>query len=122
MEVWKDVDLYEQGLKRFESLKPLQRDWFTIKNLDIYYEMEGGFEDYLLSGGNTPQLAWLEGALRRIGDIVSLRVISKLRQMNESQRGGMKPLCREYYERREERWELLERRLEQEGVQIDESP
>jgi hypothetical protein len=122
MEVWKDVDLYEQGLKRFEALKPLQRDWFTIKNLDIYYEMEGGFEDYLLSGGNTPQLAWLEGALRRIGDIVSLRVISKLRQMNESQRRDMKPLCREYYERREERWGLLERRLEQEGVQIDESP
>jgi hypothetical protein len=39
MEIWKDVELYEQGLKRFDSLTPLQRDWFTIKNLDIYYEM-----------------------------------------------------------------------------------
>jgi hypothetical protein len=122
MEVWKDVELYEQGLKRFESLTPLQRDWFTIKNLDIYYEMKGGFEDYLLSGGNMLQLAWLESALRRLGDMVSLGLIAKLRLMNESHRQEMSPLCRAYYDRRKQRWELLERRLEQHGVEVDESP
>lgn len=122
MEIWKDVELYGQGLKKFQSLNPLQRDWFTIKNLDIYFEMEGGFEDYLLSGGNEPQLAWLEGALRRLGDIVSLRLLSELRLMKESQREEMQSLCRAYYDRRVQRWELLLRRLEQQGVGIDESP
>ena len=122
MEVWKDVELYEQGLERFESLTPLQRDWFTVKNLDIYCEMEGGFEDYLLSGGNVVQLAWLESTLRRLGDMVSLALITKLRLMNELHRQEMSPLCRAYYERRKQRWELLEWCLEQHGVEVDESP
>jgi len=122
MEAWKDVELYEQGLRQFQSLSPLQRDWFTIKNLDIYFEMEGGFEDYLLSGGNEPQLAWLESALRRVGDIVSLGLLSKLRLMKEPQREEMQLLCCAYYERRIQRWELLLRRLEQHGVEIDERP
>jgi hypothetical protein len=122
MEIWKDVELYEQGLKRFDSLTPLQRDWFTIKNLDLYYEMEGGFEDYLLSGDNVQQLAWLESTLRRLGDIVSLGLITELRRMNESHRQKMSPLCRAYYDRREQRWELLERRLAQHGVEIDQDP
>lgn len=122
VELWKDVELYEQGLKKFQSLSPLQRDWFTIKNLDIYFEIEGGFEDYLLSGGHEPQLAWLDSALRRLGDIVSLGLLSRLRPMKESQRDEMNPLCRAYYDRRAQRWELLLRRLEQQGVEIDESP
>lgn len=122
VETWKDVELYEQGLKKFQSLSPLQRDWFTIKNLDIYFEIEGGFEDYLLSGGHEPQLVCLDSALRRLGDIVSLGLLSRLRLMKESQRHEMNPLCRAYYDRRAQRWELLLRRLEQQGVEIDESP
>lgn len=121
MDSWKDVELYERGLKHFESLTPAQRDWFTIKDLDIYYEMEGGFEDYLLSGSHAAELEWLEGALRRLGDVVSLRIMAQLRRMGESQRQEMHPLCRLYFDRRDERWRLLMLRLEQHGVRIDES-
>jgi len=98
--VWKDVELYERGLKDFASLTPLERDYFVIKDLDIYYEMEGGFEDYILSGAHTSQLIWLEDALRRIGDIVSAGIITELRSMNESRRSEMKPLCDRYFGRR----------------------
>lgn len=122
MEVWKDVELYEQGLRDFQSLTPLQRDWFVIKNIDIYYEMEGGFQDYVPSGGSIPQMAWLEAALGRLGDLVSLGIISRLRGMGESKRAEMEPLCRAYYERRQLRWQLLESRLKQQGVRLDESP
>ena len=122
METWKDVDLYERGLEQFQALSPLQRDWFTIKTLDIYFEMEGSFDDYLLSGGNESELAWLEGALRRLGDIVSLGLLSKLRRMKEWQRAEMQPLCHAYNDRRHQRWDLLLQRLKQHGVEIDESP
>jgi hypothetical protein len=122
MAVWKDVELYERGSKDFPSLTPLERDYFVIKDLDIYYEMEGGFEDYILSGGHKPQLQWLTDALRRLGDIVSAGIISKLQRMGESRRLEMEPLCRGYFERRHERWQLLEQHLERHGVQIDESP
>jgi hypothetical protein len=74
--IWKDVELCDRGLKDFASLTPLERDYFVIKDLDIYYEMESGFEDYLLSGGNTSQLMWLKDALQRIGDIMSAHIIT----------------------------------------------
>jgi hypothetical protein len=122
MMVWKDVELYERGLKDFQRLAPLERDYFVIKDLDIYYEMEGGFEDYLLSGGHAVQLQWLKDALRRLGDIVSAGLISKLQGMGEAQRSQMEPLCRSYFERRHERWQLLEQHLNRHGVRIDDSP
>jgi hypothetical protein len=119
--IWKDVELYEHGLKDFASLTPLERDWFVIKDLDIFYEMEGG-EDYFLSGNDTFQLMWLQDVLRRIGDTVSAQIISELRSMNESQRLEMKPLCDRYYGHRHQRWQLLKRHLESNGITIDESP
>jgi hypothetical protein len=119
---WKDVELYDRGLKDFASLTPLERDYFVIKDLDIYYEMESGFEDYLLSGGNTSQLMWLKDALQRIGDIMWTHIITKLLNMNESQRSQMKPLCARYFGHRHRRWQLLERHLENYGITIDESP
>src|SRR5215470_14531118 len=33
--IWKDVELYEHGVKDFASLTPLERDWLVIKVLDI---------------------------------------------------------------------------------------
>jgi hypothetical protein len=120
--IWKDVELYEQGLKDFASLTPLERDWFVIKHLDIYCEMEGGFEDYILGGGHTSELMWLEDALRRIGDIVSADVITELRSMNDSQRSEMEPLCDRYFGHWHQRWQLLKRHLENNGITIDESP
>jgi hypothetical protein len=122
MEVWKDVELYEHGLRQFDALSPLQRDWFVIKDLDLYYEKEGGFEDYLLSGGRTAQLEWLVTTLRALGDIVSLGIIIRLRRMGESERSEMGALCDKYFAQRHQRWQLLENRLQKHGVHIDEGP
>jgi hypothetical protein len=120
--IWKDVELYEHGLKDFASLTPLERDWFVIKDLDIFYEMEGGAEDYFLSSNHTSQLMWLQDVLRRIGDTVSAHIITELRSMNESQRLEMKPLVDRYHGYWHQRWQLLKRYLENNGITIDESP
>lgn len=122
MIVWKDVELYDRGLNDFESLMPLERDYFVIKDLDIYYEMEGGFEDYLLSGGHTAELSWLHGVLGRIGDVRSADIISELQGMSELERPKMAPLCELYFSRRQQRWLLLEQHLEKNGIKIDASP
>jgi hypothetical protein len=54
------VNLYNKGLVSFESLSPLERDVFVIHNLNLWYEMEGTFEDYLLGGrrGATQLADW----------------------------------------------------------------
>jgi len=90
--IWKDIELYEHGLKDSASLTPLERAWFAIEELDTFYEMKGG-ADYFLSGNHTSQLMWLQDMLRRIGDTMSAHIITELRSMNESQRLEMKPLC-----------------------------
>jgi hypothetical protein len=117
----KGVELYEHGLKDFASLTPLERDWFVIKDLDIFYEMEGG-ADYFLSGNHTSQLMWLQDVLRRIGDTVSVHIITELRGMNESQLLEMDQLCDRYYAHRHQGWQLLLRHLGNNGITIDESP
>src|SRR5947209_8914499 len=53
------MELYDRGLKNFESLSPLERDAFVLNDVDIYHEMEGDFVDYLLSAGHEPELSWL---------------------------------------------------------------
>jgi hypothetical protein len=116
--IWKDVELYEHGLKDFASLTPLERDWFVIKDLDIYYEMEGG-ADYFLSGNHTSQLMWLQDVLRRIGDTVSAHIITELRGMNESQRLEVDQFCDRYYRHRHQRWQLLLRHLGDNGIIVD---
>ena len=78
------MELYDRGLKNFESLLPLERDAFVLTDLDMYYEMEGGFEDYLLSGGHEPKLSWLADTLRRIGDADSASIFSQLTRMANS--------------------------------------
>lgn len=105
------MSLYDRGLQRFESLSPLERDAFVLHDLDIYYEMEGDFADYLLSGGHTAQLDWLTDTLQRIGDSDSAAILSRLRQMDDSQRDDMQPLCDSYFELRQGRWERLSRYL-----------
>ena len=122
MEIWKDVDLYEQGLKDFESLSPAQQDWFLVKHFDIHYEMEGGFGEVLLHAEDMAQLHLLKDTLRRLGDIVSAGILSKLEHTRESEGTEIENLSRSYYERRHERWSLLERRLAELGVEIDENP
>jgi hypothetical protein len=109
------VELYDRGLKDFAALSPLERDVFVVNDLDIYYEMEGGFEDYLLSGGHEPELCWLADTLRRIGETASAVVLARLR---DSPRKEMPPLCDDFHALREKRWEHLERYLAEQGAEI----
>src|SRR5574339_86767 len=97
MKTLKVIELYDRGLKNFASLSPLERDAFVLYDLDIYHEMEGDFADYLLSGGHEPELNWLSDALRRIGDADSAAILTELRQMDDSQREDMTPMCEKYY-------------------------
>jgi hypothetical protein len=100
-------------------LSPLERDVFVVCDLDIYHEMEGDFADYLLSSGHEPELAWISDTLRRSGDSDSASIISQLRQMDDSQRDDMTPLCEKYYELRHTRWELLNHYLAQQDAAIN---
>ena len=115
------MELYDRGLKSFDSLSPLERDAFVLNDLDIYHEMEGDFADYLLSGGHEPELSWLADTLQRIGDAESASIISQLRRMDDSQRDGIAALCERYYELRRERWELLRRYLAQQSAELVEN-
>ena len=112
------LELYDRGLKSFESLSSLERDVFVVNDLEIYYEMEGDFVDYLLSGGHEVELAWLGETLRRIGDLDSAGIITELRQMDDSQREAMQPLCDSYHSSRHKRWELLVKHLARQDAEI----
>jgi hypothetical protein len=101
------MSLYERGLQRFDSLTPLERDAFVLHDLDIYYEMEGDFADYLLSGGHSAQLDWLADTLQRIGELDSAQILASLMQMDDSRRDEMQPLCERYFGLRHKRWERL---------------
>src|SRR5262245_21706072 len=91
------LDLYDRGLKSFESLSPLERDVFALNDLDIYHEMEGDFADYLLSGAHEQELSWLADTLQPIADKDSASIISQLRHMGDSQRDEITVLCERYY-------------------------
>jgi hypothetical protein len=122
VEIWKDVDLYERGLKDFESLSSMQQDWFLIKHFDIRYEMQGGFGEVLFHAGDRAQLRQLKDALRRLGDIVSAGMLTKLEHIHASKTEEIESISRSYYDCRQQRWSLLERRLQELGVEIDETP
>jgi len=113
-------ELYDRGLKNFGSLSPEERDVFVVNELDIYYEMEGGFEDYLLSRGHEAELSWLGDTLLRIGDAESGALISRLRQMQEHDRSAMGPLCRRFHELRHSRWRRLTGYLAEQDFEVDE--
>ena len=122
MEIWKDVELYEQGLRDFNSLNRAQQNWFIIKHFDIRYEMEGGFGELLLHADSRAQLRQLKDVLRQLGDIVSAGMLSKLEHTNTLKAEEIENLSRCYYDRRQERWLLLEQHLQELGVEIDETP
>ena len=78
------VDLYDRGLVDFESLSAPEKDVFVVRELDVYYEMEGDFEDYLLNPEHEPQLSWLSGTLARIGEAQSFAIVKNLRRLGEA--------------------------------------
>lgn len=112
-------DITERGLSNFNALSPIEKDVFVINDLDLYYEMEGGFEDYIL-GQHHPELTWLCSVLQRIGDQQSGQVITSLLAMSEHQREQMLPLCTQFYELRDKRYGLLSSYLKSKGIELNE--
>ena len=97
----------DRGLQSFSLLTPVEKDIFVLNDLDLYYEMEGGFEDHVL-GDHGPELSWLDDTLKRIGDSKSGAIIRVLRAMPAQQRDEMHQMCSQYYELREKTRSLLE--------------
>jgi len=112
------VNLYNQGLADFESLSPLERDVFVVHELNLWYEMEGSFEDYLLGGSYAAQLNWLAGTLDRIGDRESSAILSELLPLTWEQRDSVAALSDRLYGLMESRARLLEQYLHQNGVAV----
>jgi hypothetical protein len=119
MPVLKMFQVYERGLRDFESLAPLERDYFVIKDLDNYFEMEGGIGAYVIGGAYSAQVEWAKEALRRTGDIVSAGIISELQTKSGSQRAEIEKLSERYVARQVQRWRLLESYLTQRGITLD---
>jgi len=112
------IEVYDRGLGDFEALSPDERDFFVAHNLDLWYEMEGSFEDYFLSGSYEAQINWLADTLQRIGDHASLTILGQLRVLTWDQRDDLADLSGSFYDIREPRWRLLEQYLHQQAVAI----
>jgi hypothetical protein len=113
------VDLYNRGLKDFDGLSQIEKDVFVVNDLDVYYEMEGGFEDYLLNGAHEAELSWLGETLERILDQESKAVLANLRRLGEAGREAMAPLCRRFYGLRHQRWSRLVEYLRSHDTEVD---
>ena len=112
------VNLYNRGLASFDALSPLERDVFVIHDLNLWYEMEGTFEDYLLGGSYTAQLNWLADTLHRIGDLESTAILSELLPLTWEQRDTVATLSENFYSLMESRARLLEQYLHQHGAAV----
>lgn len=112
------VNLYNQGLTSFESLSPLERDVFVIRELDLWYEMEGTFEDYILGGGHTLQHDWLMGTLDRIGDRESSAILKELLSLTWDQRDSLEAQSGRFYDLMGHRARLLDHYLHRHGAAV----
>lgn len=111
-------DVEERGLKLgLHALTPRERDVFAIWDLHLYLEMEGSFADHV---ANAPdKFDWLEETLQRIGDLGSLGLIRRLRDLNGDVSSRADALCHEYANRSDFRWKCLERYLQNQGVKLE---
>ena len=112
------VNLYNRGLASFDALSPLERDVFVIHDLNLWYEMESTFEEYLLGGSYTAQLNWLADTLHRIGDLESTAILSELLPLTWEQRDTVATLSEHFYSLMESRARLLEQYLHQHGAAV----
>ena len=112
------IEVYDRGLSQFDSLSHAERDFFVIHHLDLWYEMEGSFEDFFLGESYKPQIQWLADTLQRIGDHPSLAILVELRRLTWDQRETLASLSDSFYEIRESRWQLLEHYLHQRELAI----
>jgi hypothetical protein len=112
------TSIVTRGLSGFESLAPLERDVFVVRDTEIYFEMEGSIGDWLMAGSRQSQVAWLRETLKRIGDLGSDAIIAKLQQLGSDQCEEVGSLSSQYYERSELRWKLLEKYLRGQGAEL----
>lgn len=111
-------DVEERGLKLgLQALTPRERDVFAIWDLHLYFEMEGSFADHVASAPD--KFDWLEDTLQRIGDLGSLGLIRRLRDLNGDVSSRADALCREYAVRSDFRWKCLEQYLQDQGVKLE---
>jgi hypothetical protein len=111
-------EVVARGLQSgLEALSPRERDVFVVHDIDLYCEMEGGFQDHI---PNVPEkFDWLLDILDRIGDRHSHRIIKALCAKPRAPFEQADALCKEYDERRDFRWKCLERYLSGQGIQLD---
>ena len=112
------IEVYERGLADFDSLSPDERDFFVVHNLDLWYEMQGSFEDYFLSGSYDAQINWLADTLLRADDRDSLAILGKIRVLTSDQLEMLTDLSGDFYNIRESRWQRVEQSLNQQAVVI----
>jgi hypothetical protein len=117
MEIMNVPDVMHRGFRiGLRALTPAERDVFVVYDLQLYYEMEGSFADHIPN--SREEFDWLEGTLRRIGDLESLSIIKQLRSLADPETAGGFALCDKYEERSQIRWDCLERYLAAKGVEL----
>jgi hypothetical protein len=112
------TDTYERGLKNFGELLSHEKAAFVIHELDLYYEMEGSFTDYVVSGAHQEELLELVRTLARIGDTESLALFEELQKHDGSNLASMDLLCTRYFQLRHIRWTKLTDYFRQCGVEV----
>lgn len=111
-------EVEERGLTLgLHALKPRERDVFAIWDLHLYFEMEGSFADHVASAPD--KFDWLEDTLKRIGDLGSLTLIRKLRELNGELSSNADTICLEYSNRSDFRWKCLEQYLQTQGFTLE---
>ena len=112
------IEVYERGLADFDSLSPDERDFFVVHNLDLWYEMQGSFEEYFLSGRYEAQITWLADTLLRADDRDSLAILGQMRALTPDQPEVLTDLSGAFYNIRESRWQRVEQSLNQQAAVI----
>ena len=112
------VDLYNRGLVNFDALPAFEKDVFVVHTLNLWYEMEGTLEDFVLGETYSDQLKWLGETLQRIGDHGSSTIFSSLTALSWAQRDTVAELSEQLYDLMEPRSRLLEQYLHTQGVAV----
>jgi hypothetical protein len=110
-------EIEDRGLRLgLQALTPEERDVFVVHDLQLYHEMEGCFADHIATAPE--KFDWLEGTLKRIGDLGSLRLIGQLRELEAESSAQAFALCEKYHATRDFRWGCLERYLLSQGIEL----
>ncbi len=111
------TEIEDRGLRLgLQALTPEERDVFVVHDLQLYHEIEGCFADHIATAPE--KFDWLEGTLKRIGDLGSFRLIRQLRELEADSSARAFALCEKYHATRDFRWACLERYLLSQGIEL----